>query len=297
MDRMLALRTFAAVARLRSFAAAARQLRLSPTAASRAVALLEDELGTPLLLRTTRSVSLTAEGAAYLEACQSALEQLDDAARRIRGEDAEPRGRLVVTAPVVFGRMHVLPVVTRLLRAHPRLSVQLQLADRVVRLAEEGVDAAVRIGELADSALHQVKLAQVRRILVASPAYLAARGEPTDVAGLAGHDLIAFDTFTANGEWRFTASGRPAARVEARLITNSVETAIDAATAGLGICRVLSYQVRRDLADGRLRRILQDFEPPALPVSLIFPANRRGSPNVGAFIKAAQEELRLAEMG
>ena len=247
MDRLLALRTFAAVARLRSFAAAARQLRLSPTAASRAVALLEDDLGAPLLLRTTRSVSLTPEGAAYLDSCRVALEQLDEAARRIRGEDAEPRGRLVVAAPVVFGRMHVLPIITRLLRDHPQLAVQMQSADRIVALAEEGIDVALRIGELADSALHHVKLAEVRSVVVACPSYLAARGEPTEVPGLGGHDLIAFENFTPNSEWRFGANGRPSFRVEARLVTNDVETAINSAVAGLGITRVLSYQVREQL--------------------------------------------------
>jgi DNA-binding transcriptional LysR family regulator len=297
MDRMAALRTFAAVARLRSFAAAARQLRLSATAASRAVALLEEELGVPLLLRTTRWVSLTPEGEAYLEACLPALEQIDDAARQIRGGAAEPRGRLVVAAPVVFGRMHVLPILNRLLRAHPRLSVQLRSADRVVALAEEGIDIALRIGELPDSALHHVKLAEVRRVVVASPAYLAARGEPSDVSGLAGHDLIAFDNLTANGEWRFGASGRPALRVEARIVTNDVETAVEAAVAGLGVTRVLSYQVATRVADGRLRRILQAFEPPAIPVNLVFPAARRGSASVRAFIEAARLELRPEALG
>jgi DNA-binding transcriptional LysR family regulator len=292
MDRLLALRTFAAVARLRSFAAAARQLRLSPAAASRAVALLEDELGLPLLLRTTRSVSLTPEGAAYLEACQGALSQLDDAARLLRGEDAEPRGRLMVTAPVVFGRMHVLPVVERLLRMHPRLAVELQLTDRVVRMAEEGIDAAVRIGDLADSALHAVKLTQVRRMLVASPAYLAARGEPADVADLSGHDLVAFDNFTRNGEWRFGREGRPILRVDPRLMTNSVDAAVDAVLADLGILRVLSYQVAHHLAAGTLRCVLASFEPPPVPVSIVFPGNRRGSPNVRALIDGLQVHMQ-----
>jgi DNA-binding transcriptional LysR family regulator len=296
MDRLLALRTFAAVARLHSFAAAARQLRLSATAASRAVALLEDELGTQLLLRTTRSVSLTQEGAAYLEACQSALEQIDDAARSIRGEGADPRGRLVVAAPVVFGRMHVLPIVTRLLRAHPRLSVQLLSADRIVALAEDGIDIAVRIGDLADSALQHVSLTDVRRILVASPGYLAARGTPTEASHLAHHDLIAFDTFTQNSEWRFGAHGRPAVRVEPRLLANDVETAIEAAVAGLGITRVLSYQVVARIAEGGLCRILRDAEPPPIPVSLVFPSNRKGSANVRAFIAAAREDLRQLDL-
>jgi DNA-binding transcriptional LysR family regulator len=297
MDRLLALRTFVAVARLRSFSAAARQLRLSATAVSRAVAALEDDLGTPLLLRTTRSVSLTQEGAVYLDACQAALDRLAEAARGIRGEDAEPRGRLVVAAPVVFGRLHVLPIVATLMRRHPRLLVQIRSADRIEALAEEGIDVAVRIGDLPDSALHHVRLSEVRRVLVASPAYLAARGTPAAVPDLAGHDLIAFDALAPNAEWRFGTAGRPSIRVDPRLIANDVETAVDAAAAGCGITRVLSYQVRTRIEDGRLRRILRDAEPPPLPVSAVFPASRRGSPNVRAFIEAARQELLPLSLG
>src|SRR5215472_8885646 len=172
MDRFEALRTFVAVADNRSFAEAARRLRISPTAASRAITDLEESLGVTLLRRTTRSVGLTPEGAAYLERCRLALDELDDAARSLRGKNAQPRGALIVTAPVVFGRLHVLPIVTKLLRMHRQLDVHLVLIDRVIRLVEEGVDVAVRIGDLSDSSLHAVHVADVRRVLVASPAYL-----------------------------------------------------------------------------------------------------------------------------
>src|SRR6516162_8996650 len=183
MDRFEALKTFVAVAEHRSFAEAARTLRISPTAASRAIAGLEDALGVTLVRRTTRSVGLTPEGTAYLERCRVALDELDAAERSLRGENAEPRGELIVTAPVVFGRMHILPIVTKLLRAHPQLDVHLILVDRVIRLVEEGIDVAVRIADLSDSSLHAIRVAEVRRVLVASPAYLAEQGVPAPRVG------------------------------------------------------------------------------------------------------------------
>ncbi len=297
MDRLDALRIFVAVADRRSFAEAARQLRISPTAASRAIGDLETGLGVTLLRRTTRSVTLTREGETYRDRCRRILDDLEDAGRSLRGENAAPRGLLYVTAPVVFGRMHILPVVTALLRRHPELAVQLSLVDRVVRLVEEGVAVAVRIADLSDSALHAVRLAEVRRVLVASPAYLAARGEPAEVAQLHNHDLIVFDHFAASQEWRFTVTGRPAIRVEPRLLTNSVEAAIDAALDGLGIARALSYQVQAHVRAGRLRPVLPAFDPPAVPVSLVFQASRRASANVTAFIAACQGYCRGQDFG
>lgn len=288
MDQLDTLRTFVAVAEKVSFAEAARSLGISPTAASRGIASLEESLGVTLLRRTTRSVALTPEGEAYLERCRHVLEELDDAARALRGDKAEPRGVLIVTAPVVFGRMHMLPVIERLLRAHPALDTRLMLTDRVVRLVEEGVDVAVRIAELADSALHAVRIAQVRRVLVASPDYLAKRGVLQDVSELRNHDLIAFDNFTRNGEWRFGAENQIAIKCEPRLLTNSVETAVDAAISGLGITRVLNYQVVDHVAAGRLRYLLSDFDPPTVPVSLLYQANRLRSPNVRALIDEAK---------
>jgi DNA-binding transcriptional LysR family regulator len=288
MDQLDTLRTFVAVAEKASFAEAARVLGVSPTAVSRGIASLEESLGATLLRRTTRSVALTPEGEAYLERCRHVLEELDDAARALRGDKAEPRGLLIVTAPVVFGRMHMLPVIERLLRAHPALDARLMLTDRVVRLVEEGVDVAVRIAELADSALHAVQIALVRRVLVASPDYLAGRGVPKDVSELRNHDLIAFDNFTRNGEWRFGPANQIAVKCEPRLLTNSVETAVDATISGLGITRVLNYQVAHHIAAGRLRNLLADFDPPPVPVSLLYQANRLRSPNARALIDGAR---------
>src|SRR3974377_150391 len=209
MDRLEALKTFVTVADHRSFAEAARRLRISPTAASRAIANLDEALGVTLLRRTPRSVGLTPEGAAYRERCRIALDELDDAERSLRGENAEPRGESIVPARVVCRRMHILPIVTKLLRAHPQLDVHLILVDRVIRLVEEGIDVAVRIADLSDSSLHALRVAEVRRVLVASPAYLAEQGVPAHVSDLLKHDLIAFDNFALNSQWRFTHSGAP----------------------------------------------------------------------------------------
>ena len=250
-----------------------------------------------LLRRTTRSVSLTPEGVVYLERARRALDDLDDAARLLRGVRAEPRGLLIVTAPVVFGRLHILPIMTRLLRSHPELPARLTLTDRVVRLVEEGIDVAVRIADLADSALHAVRVAEVRRCLVASPAYLAARGEPRSPEDLAAHDLVAFDTFTANSEWRFGPDLKRVVRVEPRLLTNSVEAAIDATIGGSGVARTLNYQVDEHVAAGRLRYVLPEFDPRPTPVHLVYQANRMRSPNVRAFLDEAKRSLKPGAAG
>ncbi len=292
MDRLDVLRTFVAVAERASFTEAARSLRISPTAATRAVAGLERELGAALLRRTTRSVGLTAEGAAYLDRARSVLAELEDAARSIRGGNAAPRGLLVVTAPVVFGRMHIGPILTRLLQDNPDLQARFSLTDRVVRMVDEGIDVAVRIAELSDSTLHAVRVGTVRWVLAASPNYLAERSAPERLADLHRHALIAFDSFTPNGEWRFAGAGRTGIRFEPRLLTNSVDAAIDAAVDGLGIVRALSYQVVGHVAAGRLVLLLEEFAPAPVPVNLVFMANRQHSPNVRSFLDAAREYFR-----
>ncbi|MFZ2108325.1 MAG: LysR substrate-binding domain-containing protein [Roseiarcus sp.] len=234
MDRLDAMRIYAAVARLGSFAKAARQLRLSPSVVTRSIAQLEDQLGVTLLTRTTRSVRVTDRGEIYLESCQQILEDIEGAGRRVRGENAEPRGDLKVAAPIAFGRLHVLPVVNRMLTDHRALSVRLTLSDRNALLVDEGVDVAVRIGELADSSLIAVKLGAVSRVLVASPAYLARHGAPSSPADLAALDAIAFESLDATNEWRFSEK---AVRLEPRLSVNSADAAIAAAEAGIGIAR------------------------------------------------------------
>jgi DNA-binding transcriptional LysR family regulator len=196
-----------------------------------------------------------------------------------------------VAAPITFGRLHVLPVVTRLLRDNPDLSIRLTLSDRSIHLVEEGVDVAVRIGDLADSSLMAVRLGEVSRVLAASPAYLASRPPLRAPCDLPDHDLIAFEGVGATNEWRFGA-GEIVVRVAPRLAVNSADAAIAAAEAGLGITRAISYQVRSAVLAGRLVPVLPGFDPPPLPVSAVHPARRIGSANVAAFIEAAREHFK-----
>lgn len=282
------LRTFIAVADRASFAEAARRMRISPTAASRAVATLEESLGTVLLRRTTRSVRVTEEGAAYLQHCRAALAELDDAALALRGDRATPSGTLVLTAPVTFGRLYILPIVTNLLRANPGLKVEVTLIDRTVRLVDEGVDVAIRIGDLSDSELHALKVAEVRRVLVASPAYLAANGTPASVPALHDHALLSFTELDRAREWRFGPSGKTAIRIEPRLTLNTADAAVRAAIDGLGIVRLLSYQALDAVNSGTLVTVFDELAPPPIPVHLVYQANRRASINVRAMIDAAR---------
>lgn len=289
MDRLDTMRAFVAVAGQGGFAAAARRLRMSPSAVTRGVAQLEEDLGLILFHRTTRSVKLTERGAIHLESCRQILEDLDQAERRVRGEDARPRGLLTIAAPILFGRLHILPIVNQLLADHPELNVRLSLSDRNVQLAEDGIDVAIRIGDLADSSLIAVRLGEVTRVLVASPAYLRARGVPQTLADLEGHDLITFEGIGQASDWR---PGDRAPRLEPRLSVNSADAALAAAEAGLGITRTLSYQVKAGVEAGRLVPILQAFAPPALPVSALHPARRIASANVTAFLQAARAGFR-----
>ncbi len=291
MDRLGAMRIFVSVAQLRSFSEAARHLQLSPSVVTRSIAQLEDELGLTLLLRTTRSLRLTERGALYLESCQQILQDVDNAERQVRGEDAAPRGLLKIAAPTVFGRLHVLPIVNRLLREHSDVTVELALADRNVHLVEEGIDVAVRIGDLADSSLIAVKLGAVSRVVVASAAYLKRRGTPQSPADLAAHDIVAYEGLGATDEWRFRDGNKPV-RLKPRLMVNSIDASIAAAEAGIGITRALSYQVRDAVVSGRLTPLLQHFAPTAAPVQAIYPQRRIASANVAVFIKTARDHFK-----
>ena len=288
MDRLDMLRTFVAIVDYGSFTEAARRMQISPTAASRAVTSLEESLGAVLLRRTTRSVRVTDEGAIYWERCRTAVGDLDEAALAVRGVTAVPGGTLVISAPVLFGRLHILPVATALLHSYSELSVQLTLTDRVVRLVDEGIDVAVRIGDLSDSSLHALKVAEVRRIMIASPAYLEERGAPRNVPALHDHTLIAFTELDRSLEWRFGIGGKSAIRIEPRLTVSTADAAIAAAVDGLGIARMLSYQVADLIASGQLVTLLDDLAPARVPVHLVYQANRRGSVNVRTFIEAVR---------
>ena len=293
MERVEEWRLFHAVASLRSFSKAARSLGRSPQAVTRAVAALEGRLGTRLLNRTTRSVSLTDDGERYLERGRHMLAEFD--ALESGADRAAPlSGRLSVTAPVLFGQLHVLPVVAELLGRHADLDVRLLLFDRVVSLAEEGLDVGVRLGALPDSALRVRLLGRVRSVLCASPAYLARRGVPRTPDALGRHSCVAFSGTTPNADrWAFAGAGRRerTIAVRPRLVVNSGQAAIDAALAGLGITRVLSYQIARLVAEKQLRIILASFERDAIPVQLVhLPGVQTRA--ASAFVELAAERIR-----
>jgi DNA-binding transcriptional LysR family regulator len=293
MDRLEAMRIFAAVAEAESFAAAARRLRLSAPAATRAVAALEERLGTRLLNRTTRIVRVTEAGARYLADCKRILAEVDEAESSAAGAHAEPRGELSVTAPVMFGRLHVAPVLFAFLDRHPGVVGRALLLDRVVDIIEEGIDVAVRIAHLADSSLTAVRVGAVRRVVCAAPGYLARRGAPATPADIAAHDVIAFAQTAAREEWTFGAGAQTATvSPPVRLVANTADVALAAAIAERGLTRVLSYQAAADIAAGRLAAVLAEFEPPPIPVHLVHAAGRRVSAKVRAFIDFAAERLR-----
>jgi DNA-binding transcriptional LysR family regulator len=286
VDRFTTLEIFVAVADHGSFVSAARTLRISPPAVTRGIAALEDRFGLALFHRSTRTVTLTSEGAGLLEKARQLLIDLGDVERLGQGTRSEPRGQLLITAPVVFGRLHVLPVITQLLAEHRDLNVEIMLIDRNVRIVEEGIDVAVRIGPLVDSALKAVTVGSVRQVIVASPTYLAHHGTPERPADLAQHDIIATTGPRAANEWRFGDKRETLIRVKPRLLTNSVDSAIAAAEAGSGIANFLSYQIDDALRARRLVELLGRERTKPLPVSLLFQASRSGLPAIRAFVAA-----------
>lgn len=296
MDRLLTLEMFVAVAGEGGFAAAARKLGSSPPAVTRGIAALEARLGTRLFHRSTRAVALTDAGAAFLVEARRILAELAGAERAARGAEADPRGQLYLTAPVMFGRLHVLPVVRDLMARHAALTVRMMLIDRNVRIVEEGIDVAVRIGALSDSSLKAARIGAVRQMLAASPAYLARHGAPESVADLDRHQLIGSMGPRVTREWQF-ASARVRIDGRPRLIVNTVDAALAAAEAGLGIVNLLSYQLADALGAGRLIALLPDEQPPALPVHLLFDASRAALPAVRAFIDAMKAQARDAGFG
>ena len=293
MDRLAAMRVFITVADAGSLSAAARRVGAPLTTVSRKVMALEERVGVRLITRTTRRLALTEPGRRYLETCRRVIADLDEAEQSLVGEHGEPRGELALTAPVVFGRLHVLPVAIEFLRSFPQVDVRLLLLDRNVDLIEEGQDIAVRIGELPDSSLIATRVGAIRRIVCASPAYLDARGVPEAPEDLAQHDCITFTAEAQPDRWAFAeARGERRVPVHSRLVVNTAEAAVDAAVAGLGITRVLSYQATGRLAEGALRLLLENFSPPAMPVSLLHREARLPPAKVRSFVSFAATRLR-----
>lgn len=293
MDRLHELEVFVAVADAGSFVKAGTRMRLSPPAVTRAISALEERLGARVFNRTTRSLTITEVGQRFLENARRILTDLDAAEKEAVGETAAPHGHLTVTSSVTFGRSALTPVVCAFLSQNPRVFVSIMLLDRLTNLVEEGIDLAVRIGPLPDSTLVAKKVGMVRRILVASPDYLARRGTPLSPAALRLHSMIAFTGLMPNREWRFK-DGRSGQSVSfmPRLEVNDAGAAIGAAERGDGITIALSYMIADKIRDGRLVPVLDEFAPPAVPVNIVYPQSRLISPNVRAFVDFATPRLR-----
>jgi DNA-binding transcriptional LysR family regulator len=293
MDRLEAMSILLAVVDAGSLSAAARRLGTPLPTVSRKVAELEAHLQTRLLHRTTRQLSLTEAGAAYVAACRRILDDVGEAERIATGEYATPKGELAVTAPIVFGRLHIVPVVAEFLEQYPEIRIKLLLTDRVIHLMEEQVDVALRIGELPDSSLMASRLGTVRSVVCGSPAYLARCGVPARPEELAAHDCISFDVLESRRGWVF---GEDASTMSVPLISrlevNTAEAAIAAATLGAGLVRVLSYQVADAVAHGALDVVLRNYEPAPLPVSLVHKGQAPLPRKLRAFFDFAAPRLR-----
>ena len=290
MDRLDAMHVFLAVVDAGSLSGAGRRLAMPLATVSRKLAELEAHLGARLLNRSTRRLELTDPGRAYEQACRRILDDVDGAERAVAGEYDAPRGELAITAPIVFGRLHVLPVVNAFLRAHAEVDVRLSLGDRVAHLIDEHVDVAVRIGALPDSRLNALALGTLQVVACASPAYLKANGTPRTPDDLARHRCISFDSpFPA--PWRF-AGAHEFVPARPRLAVNTAEAAVDAAVASVGVARVLSYQADAALRGRQLRRVLRAFEPEPVPVQLVWDGQQRVTSKLRTFLDFAAPRLR-----
>jgi DNA-binding transcriptional LysR family regulator len=293
MDRIDAMSVLHAVVEAGSLSAAGRRLGIPLSTVSRKVSDLEGHLGARLLVRSTRNVSLTEAGKAYVIATRRILEDLAEAERSAAGEYAVVKGELVITAPIVFGRMHMVPVVTAFLQAYPETNVRLILADRLLHLMDDHIDLALRIATLPDSSDVAVKVGTIRRVVCASPDYLERRGRPQVPAELANHDVVTFSALAPSEAWTFGkgAAARPATS-RSRLTVNTAEAAIDAAIAGVGLTRVLSYQIADAVSAGRLVTILDDHAPDPVPVSLVYPGQGLLPQKLRAFLDFAAPRLK-----
>ena len=293
MNRLESMSVFVTVVDAGSLSAAARALDMPLATVSRKVTELETHLNTRLLHRTTRQLSLTDVGVSYLAACRRILEEIGEAERAATGEYTVPKGELTVTAPIVFGRLHIVPVVAQFLAQYPEISVNLMLTDRVVHLMEEQCDVAVRIGDLPDSSLKAVNVGNVRRVVCASPGYLQTHGEPATPQDLAAHDCITFDVLASVGAWVFgRGKSQQTVPVHSRLSVNTAEAAITASTLGVCVIRVLSYQVADALQKGDLQVVLQPYESAALPISLVHKGQAPLPLKVRAFLDFVAVRLR-----
>ena len=293
MDRLQTMSVFVAVAEESGFAPASRRLNMSPPSVTRAVSELEARLGAKLLHRTTRSVRLTNAGQRYREDCRRIMSEVDDADRNASGVHAAPRGMVSISATAMFGRMFVAPILLDLLDRYPDISITTLFVNRTVHLVDEGIDVAVRMGELPDSSLSATRVGSSRRVLCASPDYFDLRGRPSAPSELSGHEIVDFVDSTPGGEWTFVNGDESHAfRPRSRLRLNSADPAIAAAVDGRGITRVLSYMIAPQLMSGELEIVLQDYEPPAVPIHVLHKEPGQTSARVRAVVDHLVQSLR-----
>ena len=293
MDRIEAMSTLLAVVEAGSLSAASRKLRVPLTSVSRRISELEAHLKTQLLNRSSRRVTLTDAAQSYIQACRRILDDLDEAERVVSGEYRAPQGELTVTASMVFGRIHVVPVAAAFLKAYPDILLRLRLSDRVVSLQEEHIDLGVRIGALPDSDIVARRIGSIRRVVCASPEYLANRGRPETPQDLAAHDCVTFTGFTHAESWEFQIGGSPAlVPIRSRLQVDAAEAVVEAALAGAGIARLFSFHVAQAVKDGRLSLLLEEFEPPPPPVNIVYLGGGLLPLKVRAFLDFAAPRLK-----
>jgi DNA-binding transcriptional LysR family regulator len=293
MDRFESMAVFVAAVEAQGFSAASRRLAMPLATVSRKVSELEDQLRVRLLNRSTRKISLTDSGRQFYEACRRILDDLGEAERAASGEYSAPKGELILTTPIVFGRLHLVPIVAEFLKAYGEVDVQMLLVDRVVDLFDEHIDVALRIGELPDSSMIAVRIGSIGRVVCASPAYLAARGTPAHPNELASHDAVTFSGLSSAKEWPFRiGTSTEMFAVRSRFTVTTAEAALDAAIAGAGITRLLSYQAAAAVLDGRLVIVLRDHEVDPSPVSLVYPSGRLVPLKLRAFLDFAVPRLK-----
>jgi DNA-binding transcriptional LysR family regulator len=285
MDRLDAMATLLAVVDTGSFSAASRKLRVPVTTVSRRVAELEAHLRTQLLQRTTRKLSLTDAGASYVAVCRRVIEQIEEAERTAAGEYQSPRGELTITAPLMLGHMHLVPIVAEFMAQFADIRLTCRFSDRVLDWQDERIDVAVRIGELPDSRRRARRVGAVRRVVSASPHYLARRGEPRTLADLSDHEFVGFHGFDPPGQWLFpTDKGSAPVPIRPRVTFDTIESTVKAGLAGLGLIRVFCYHVRPAIRAGLLREVLGAFAPPAVPVHILQGSDEMVPLKVRAFI-------------
>lgn len=293
MDKLETIKVFIEVAKHQSFVSASEQLGLSAPATTRAIAALETRLGVKLFNRTTRHVRLTEPGSRYLQDAKGIIEQLEEAEAAVAGVYTQPKGILRVTAPVLFGEKHIMPIVTEYLGIHHNVSVRTLLYDRLASMLEEEVDIAIRIGHLKDSSMYATHVGNVRRLVCGSPRYFEKHGIPSTPSDLADHNIIFPAPIEGENTWQFQKNGKKeTVKLNPKLSCNQNTAALNATVQGLGITRLMSYQISEELDKGNLQCVLMDYDEEPLPVNVIHLEGRRANAKIRSFLDLAIERLR-----